>query len=198
MKFIKRIVLAVALVMTVGISAQAQFKFGVKAGIAANGLHFNKDILSTDNRCGFVGGVMTEFTVPIIGVGADLSVLYQHRTTTVNTELPDGSVRMRGDFIDIPLNLKYKLSLPGVGQFIAPFVTTGPDFSFRLSKKNLDSFINDKTCDVAWNVGLGAEIIKHIQIAASYGFGITNHASGNDALYSSHNRCWTVTAAYLF
>lgn len=198
---IKRIALLAVMALMVGIAAQAQFRFGVKAGIAANSLHLDKSTFDSGNRCGFTGGVMAEFTVPIIGVGADVSVLYQHRESSLS-ETVNGttdSKKLRGDFIDIPLNLKYKLSLPAVSRFVAPFITTGPDFSFRMSKENLQNAINDKKFDFAWNVGLGVELVRHLQVAASYGFGITNHSSNKgEALYNSKNRCWTVTAAFLF
>lgn len=196
----KRILALVALAITVCIGAQAQFKFGPKVGVAVNGLHFSEDLLKSDNRAGFVGGVMAEFTVPLIGVGADVSVLYQHRESMVGATANGIEVekKLRGDYIDIPLNFKYKLSLPAVSHIIAPFVTTGPDFSFLLSKKNLNNALSNKSFDFGWNVGLGVELISRLQVAASYGFGITNHVSGDKALYDSKNRCWTVTAAYLF
>jgi len=55
---------------------------------------------------------------------------------------------------------------------------------------------------VAWNFGFGVQLVKKVQLAASYGIGLTKSASGEDSLYvsglSSKNRFWTVTAAYMF
>jgi len=200
-KTFKRLAVFAVMALVMGIAAQAQFRFGIKAGIAANSLHFDEKTFDSSNRCGFTGGLMAEFTVPLIGVGGDVSVLYQHREAGVeyNANGVQASGKMRGDYIDIPLNFKYKLALPAVSNIVCPFVTTGPDFSFLLSKKNVNNALSNKSFDFAWNVGLGVELVRHVQIAASYGFGITNHASGEgNALYDSKNRCWTVTAAYLF
>lgn len=199
-KSLQRIVLFALMAIATGLAAQAQFRFGIKAGVAANSLHFDKSTFDASNRCGFTGGVMAEFTVPLIGIGADASVLYQYRASKVSGDVNgiETSQKMRGDYIDIPVNLKYKLALPAISNIICPFVTTGPDFSFLLSKKNVSNALSDKTFDFGWNVGLGVELVRHVQVAASYGFGITNHASGDNALYDSKNRCWTVTAAYLF
>ncbi|WP_161553806.1 outer membrane beta-barrel protein, partial [Paramuribaculum intestinale] len=106
------------------------------------------------------------------------------------------------EYIEIPLNLKWKINVPVVASIVKPFLTTGPSFSFLTSKESFREFKNKKT-DVAWNFGFGVELIKHIQVSASYGIGmtkafesvgLTNGAQNIDA----KNRYWTVTAAYLF
>ena len=195
MQSIKKILVAIALIMAVAVPASAQFRFGIKAGVTVNKLSFDKEVLKTfesDNRTGFTGGIMAEFTVPIVGIGMDASVLYANRSIEIGEEHKTRS------YIDIPLNLKYKLGLPGIGKIVTPFVTTGPDFSFLCSKKNFENSIKNKSFDFAWNFGLGVQLFNHLQVAANYGLGISNSVSGNDAMYDSKNRTWTVTAAWLF
>ncbi len=192
MKSFKKILVAIALIMAVAVPASAQFRFGIKAGATINKLSFDKEVLNSDNRTGFTGGIMAEFTAPIIGIGMDASVLYANRSIEFGDEHKTRS------YIDIPLNLKYKLGLPGIGKIVAPFVTTGPDFSFLCSKKNIENSIKNKSFDFAWNFGLGVQLFNHLQVAANYGLGISNSVSGNDAMYDSKNRTWTVTAAWLF
>lgn len=218
MKLIKKIfACAVVAIAAMSVTPQAQgagFRFGVKAGVAINELKFNKDAFHSNNRAGFTGGIMGQFTVPIIGVGADLSVLYVRRSTTAyanvdpalaNT-LPGVSsvteTKLNRDYIDIPLNFKWCINIPAVSNIISPFITTGPDFSFLLSKQNVENAWNQKKFDFAWNVGFGLQLVNKVQLAASYGFGLTKSASGDNALYDTgingKNRFWTVTAAYLF
>lgn len=197
MKSIRTIVAAVvvALGMVAVPAAQAQFRFGAKVGLNVNKLHFNKEITNSDNRAGFTGGVMMEFTAPIIGVGMDLSAMYVRRNSQF---MRDNNIEdMHNDYIDIPLNLKWKINIPLINNVFRPFLTTGPSFAFLTSKKSFDNFRNRK-CDVAWNFGFGAELLKHVQIGASYGMGL-NKATGNSAdKIEGKNRYWTVTAAYLF
>ena len=193
MKFFTKVLAAVVIAMATAVPAQAQFKWGIKAGVAVNSLKFNKDLGSTDNRAGFTGGLMADFTVPVIGLGFDASVLYASRSV----EFDNGDSKTRS-YIDIPLNLKYRIGLPVVGKVVTPFLTTGPDFSFLLSGKNMGGAIKNKTFDFAWNIGAGIEVLSHVQVADSYGFGITKSASGDNSMFSGKNRCWTVTAAYLF
>lgn len=196
MKIAKRIIIVIALVASVA-TAQAQFRFGIKAGAAINELKFNENVLNSSNRAGFTAGVMAEFTVPVIGVGGDASVMYARRSfeATVN----DKSESFNRDYINIPVNLKYKIQIPVVSKIITPFITTGPDFSILVSKKNIENAWNNKKFDTAWTVGAGVQLVNHLQIAATYGWGLSKSSSAdsNVALYGK-NRCWTVTAAYLF
>ncbi|MBR1543605.1 MAG: PorT family protein [Muribaculaceae bacterium] len=202
MKFFKHF-LVIAIVAAISAApASAQVRFGVKAGMAINKLAFNTSTFNKDNRLGFTGGVMTEIGVPIVGLCIDASLLYAHRSG----DIKDGDIQFKRDFIDIPVNIKYKFSILGSGNIIAPFVTTGPDFSILLSKKNGEdgsTTWKNKSFNTAWNIGLGLEIVKHVQIAASYSFGLNNTIEKITGLkdisaIDGKDRCWTLTAAYLF
>lgn len=199
MKLFTKLCAVVVLATAAIVPVQGQFKFGVKAGVAINSLKLSGEAFDADNRAGFTGGVMAEFTMPLVGVGCDLSVLYASRSVNFINDVngADELVKKNRSYLDIPLNLKYKLGLPGIGKIVTPFITTGPDFSILMSKKNFEGLRNRKY-DFAWNVGAGVQFINHVQIAANYGIGLTKSASGDKSLYSGKNRCWTVTAAYLF
>ncbi len=203
-RFFAAAIVAVAAIVA-AVPAQAQFKFGLKAGAAINSLKFSSTEEFTksfdkDNRAGFVGGAMIEFTVPLIGIGLDASVLYVHREAkSVVANQPN----LTRDYIDIPVNLKYKLSIPVISNVLKPFVTTGPSFAFLTSKKEIEAAFKNKSVDIAWNFGFGVELLSHVQVAASYGLGLTNTLEkigtvDNKATIEGKNRYWTVTAAYLF
>lgn len=197
---------ALALALAVIMPAMAQFRFGVRAGVNVNSLHFNEELLSSDNRAGFTGGVMAEFTVPLIGVGADLGVMYVKRNSQYMQTLADKTVateKMHSDYIEIPLNLKYKIGIPAISSLLKPYIFTGPSFAFLTSKKAINEFVEKKTCDIAWNFGLGLEFFNHLQVSASYGLGMTKalqavKVAGDAAGIEGKNRYWTVTAAWLF
>lgn len=199
MSSIKRFWL-VAIVLAVFIPASAQLKFGPRVGLAVNSLHFNKEIIDKNNRAGFTAGLQLEFTVPLIGIGGDISAMYVRR----NSEWMSGNVSQEAkkDYIEIPLNFKYKLTLPAISSIVCPYVFTGPDFAFQVSKR-LPSDVVSKKCDIGWNFGFGVELIKHLQISASYGLGLTKALEitkihTNNADIEGKNRYWTVTAAWLF
>ncbi|MBO5267508.1 MAG: porin family protein [Muribaculaceae bacterium] len=204
MTIFKRIYV-LALAVAVVMPAMAQFKIGPRVGINVNSLHFNKEIFQDDNRTGFNAGIQAEFTIPMVGLGFDASVMYVKRNAAYMSSLQGQSnpeVKLHSDYIEIPVNLKYKIGLPVVGSIITPYIFTGPSFAFLTSKKIVNDMQNKK-CDVAWNFGLGLEFIKHLQIGASYGLGMTKalqtiHATGDNAGIEGKNRYWTVTAAWLF
>lgn len=190
----------VALLMAAFIPSYAQFKIGPRLGVAINSLHFDERVMEKDNLAGFTGGLQLEFTVPLIGIGGDLSAMYVHRSAS----WMENNVRLdaKSDYIDIPLNLKYKLTLPAISAIVKPYVFTGPSFSFLVSKQIVDDF-KKKSCDIAWNFGFGVELINHLQVSASYGLGLTKtlefvHVVDNNAGIEGKNRYWTVTAAWLF
>ncbi len=201
-------ILVVAMALMMCCSASAGLRFGVKAGLNVDKLHFNKDAFNADNRTGFTGGVMGEFMIPVVNLGVDLSVMYTRMNSRDYVTVPtsDGlgvtqkEISSGKNFIELPLNIKYKLTLPAIEKIIKPYVYTGPTFAFKLGKDTWDQ-IKSKTCQVAWNVGLGIELINHLQVQASYGIGMNNvfKMTGiNTQDFKVKNNYWTVTAAWLF
>ncbi|MDE5806498.1 MAG: hypothetical protein K2H76_00140, partial [Muribaculaceae bacterium] len=90
-----KITLVMALVAICGcFQANALFRFGIKAGLNVDKFHFSEKTFGTnfdgDNRCGWTAGVMTEFTVTIVGVGIDLSVMYTRMNSEAQFKGADG------------------------------------------------------------------------------------------------------------
>lgn len=203
MKKAKYLILVALMAIFVSVPANAEFRFGVKAGLNINKLHLSNfgDNVSSDNRCGFTAGVMTEFTVPIIGIGADLSLMYTHMNERINDAGDKGSINK--NFLEIPLNLKYKFNIPVVASIIKPMVYTGPTLALKLDKSAIDD-LKTKTAQWGWNLGIGVELIKHLQISGGYTFGINNIVKKTGLVdevikdVKLKNNYWTVTAAWLF
>lgn len=175
--------------------AGSPLRFGVKAGATVNSLKFNNDLLSSSNRCGFTGGLNLQFSAPIIGVGVDASLMYTRREAQV--KVMNEASNVHSDYIEIPVLFRWNIGLPGVGKIVTPYLATGPDFSFLMSKKNAENALANKTFDFAWDFGLGLRLVDHLELGAFYGLGISNAASGDQSLHGK-NRFWTVTAAWLF
>lgn len=199
------------LIALLGIGAcNAQFRFGIKAGLNLNKIDF-KDVsnnLDGTNGVGYTLGLMTEFQVPIIGLCLDASLMYTRMNSESGIYISDAPGTLSDEtvvgknFLEIPINIKYKFTLPVVNNIIAPYIYTGPSFAIKLDKNTFD-YIKARTCQVAWNVGVGVELIKHLQVGASYGFGINNVFNKIDlgvttTEVKAKNNYWTVSAAYLF
>ena len=206
--FHKALLVALVAIFSFGY-ASADFRFGVKAGLNFSKLDLKiKDLQGAEsflkdegNRTGWMAGGMAEFTIPIVNIGADASLLYARQN------VDDNSLYENKNFLDIPINLKWKIGLPVVGKIISPIIYTGPDFLFALNKNTLKD-IESRTCEVGWNVGIGVELLRHLQIEAGYCFGLNNvvkftdkyiQDSGiNTADYKLKKNYWSLTAAYLF
>lgn len=178
-----------------GLSAQAKFGFGPKVGMNVNKLSINGGNLDTENRCGFTGGLTAEYIAPVIGIGAEISLMYAHMKTEVEGE------SVSGNFFEIPLHLKYKLGIPAISSIISPYIFTGPSVAFKLSGE--DSYGNTKKTQWGWDLGLGVELIRHLQIGAGYTFGINKLANHIYDMNTSKeikvkNNYWTITAAWMF
>nr|WP_303743083.1 porin family protein [uncultured Duncaniella sp.] len=201
MKSIKALLLL--FVMVIGASAipaQAQFKFGPKVGLTVNDFHFNKSVVDAENQTGWTAGLLAEFTVPVIGISADLSAMYVRRNTKFLEE--NEMSKDNRDYIEIPLNIKYKFGLPVVSKFLVPYVGVGPSVSFLTSRRHISDAYKNKSVDWALNFGFGVQLLSHIDLNARYGLGLTKAVtavSGADnAGIEGKNRYWTISLAYLF
>lgn len=190
------------------VSAEAKkFRWGIKAGMHVENMHFNKEFADKDNRCGFEAGVMGEYLAPL-GIGVDLSLMYSNLSTTslVYNEYGDmESKTKKGNFLSIPLHLKYRLSLPAIKNVVMPYVYTGPNAAIRLGGNS--SNFKSANAQWGWDLGLGLEVIKRLQVSAGYTFGINNVARQVFANTSTvnvvsgvkvRNNYWTINVAYLF
>ncbi len=200
MTFLKRLSILV-LTLAIVLPAAAQFRFGPRVGVCLNSLSMDKSTLDAENRAGFTGGLQAEFTIPVIGLGFDLSVMYVNRSS----KFIEGNqtTNVSSDYIEIPLNLKYKIGLPIVGKIVSPYLFTGPSVAFLTSKSAISEFAKSKKCDWSWNFGLGVQLFSHLQVSASYGLGLTKaveftNIGGEAAGIEGKNKYWTVTAAWLF
>ncbi len=199
----KSLLVALVAIFSFG-HASADFRWGIKAGLNFNNLdykNFENSITDPGNRTGWQAGLMAEFTIPIVNIGADLSLLYSRQNLNKVYDETGKEIYTNKDFIDIPLNLKWKIGLPVVGNIISPIIYTGPDFLFALNKNTISDFKENK-CEVGWNVGLGVELLKHLQVQAGYCFGLNSVAEktiGTDAQdLKVKKNYWSVSAAYLF
>ena len=205
-RFKLSLVLLVAALCT-GLSAQARFGFGPKLGMNFSEFRMSGDVLDSSNRCGFTGGVTAEYIAPALNLGFDISLMYAYQRTNVQVTDEDGvsyGKNVHGNFFEIPLHLKYVLNLPALSSVFAPYFFTGPSVAFKLGGQ--DSYFDTKKTQWGWDLGLGIQLIRKLQIGAGYTWGINKLASIVAADYVGNtgheikvkNNYWTVTAAWMF
>lgn len=186
MKKLSLVIASVMVALAFAIPASAQLRVGPKVGICINELHFNKGVLSTDNRTGFTGGVMLDGRIPLLGFAFDASLMYVRR---------DAGEAVHNDYIAIPVNLKYRFGFPVISRIVVPFLTTGPEWAYLAHHTKVEG-VDENKSNFSWNFGLGVELFSHLQVAGSYGLGLSKVYDTPEG--NGKNRFWTVTAAWLF
>lgn len=197
----KKLIGVIVLVTMIGVMpAAAQARFGVKGGVNISKVHFNKDLVKSSNFTGFNLGPMLEFNVPLLGVGMDVAVLYSRKGVDFKEEGSWTSKSFNADYIDVPLNFKWKFGLP----ILKGYFAAGPYASFRVGGDKIWKVVNNqiktKSFGAGLNFGAGVEVINHLQVGFNYELGLSNaytvdvdNQSGN-----GKNRGWSITAAFLF
>lgn len=201
-RMIVGLMFAALLLLGIG-QANAQVRLGVKGGLNIASVHFCTDVLQSDNVTGFQIGPMIEGSLPLVGLGFDAAILYAQKgleTKTVSGE----KTSLKNDYIDVPVNLKWKLGLPVMKVYLA----AGPYVGFRVGGNKIWELpgsmvdqVKTKSFSAGLNFGAGVELISHLQVGLNYGLGLTNNYSMESLSLTKSdgkNRGWSVTAAILF
>lgn len=198
-KLFTLVVLVAATLVT--IPAQAQFKFGLKGGLNLTDMSFSVDDVDVSNRAGFFIGPTAKFTLPIVGLGLDASVLYDQR----EAKLKGTDDKIKQQAINIPINLRYDI---GLGSLAAVYLAAGPQFGFNIGDKNQTLVedvsewkLNDSNFSV--NVGLGVMLLGHLQVGANYNIvcgktGEVTVIDGVEEAFRGRSNTWQISAAYYF
>ena len=192
-------VIALAAAFMFAVPAQAQLKFGVKAGLNVSKASIDKGVLSSDNRTGFFVGPMAEFTLPIVGLGVDAALLYDNKSVKVGAE--GESVSSTLHYVDIPINVKYTI---GLGSLASVYGATGPQFSYNIGNKKWNGVDLDDS-DFSWNIGAGVKLLGHLQVGYNYNIALGNTAEfkETDAMgkidkIKMKNNTHQISVAYMF
>lgn len=181
--------------LALAIPAQAQIKFGVKAGLNVSKLHLSEETFSSDNRAGFFVGPTAEFTLPLLGLGIDGSVLYNQ----FGVDSEEGTSTKKS--IEIPINLRWTV---GFSSLVGAYVAVGPQFGFNVGDRWFDEVCEFKKNTTSFNVGAGLKLLGHLQVGANYNFALKDNGkihSGDIedlATIGFKQNTWQVSVAYLF
>ena len=187
----------IAIVMTV-VPAASQVRLGVRAGITLGKLRFDRNVVDSDNRVGFNGGLLLDVGIPVVGLGIEASAMYSRR----NNRLSDGDRVFKRHYLEFPVYARYRLELPSIRRVFTPYIYTGPTFSVLFDDNSGSRFSDNKTY-LSWDVGAGADLFNHVRLSLTFGLGMTKAMEYVDKTYdggqvNGKDRHWTLSAAYLF
>ena len=217
-KIVTILLLAVAVIAAP--MAQAELRFGVKLGANVSKASANIEEFKFDGSAltNFTGGITAEW-IMIAGFGFDVSALYTAKGSSYTIgddfggfldNLAGTTLKNKVHYIEVPVNLKYKLQIPAIKKVFAPYVYLGPSFAFKVGEsveigdKSLNSNeVENSSVDYAFNLGLGFEVIEHINLSVQYGWGLNSSSDFKflDKIVdeaSVKSGAWTVTVGWMF
>ena len=209
----KFFVIAFAATMLFAGHASAQVKAGIKAGLNLTSMSLSEKMFSSENRAGFFVGPTVNFTLPVVGLALDASLLYDQRSAKMkyvddaNNELGN-TVKQKA--LNVPINVRYGL---GLGSTASIYLFAGPQFGFNVGSKDFKwtdgSSYALKSTQFSINVGLGVMLMKHLQLSANYNIalGKTGELTPGTVIKDivkgqkvdeGRINAWQISAAYLF
>mgnify|MGYP000853571860 FL=1 len=207
-KIVSLALLALSFLISAPAYADEPLKFGVKAGLNVSDFRFNSDVFDKSNQVGWFIGPTVKFTLPVVGLGMDASVLYDYRAAKLDYATMTQTVKQQE--LAIPVNVRYSI---GLGSLASVFVFGGPQIAFNIGEKeyqwNMKSTYSLKNSNFSVNLGFGVTAFKHLQVSANYNIacGKTGDATwktATDAATSvfekkgSRNSSWQLGFAYFF
>ena len=207
-KIISSALLVLSFLFSIPVHADEPLKFGVKAGLNVSDFYFDSEVFDKTNQAGWFFGPTVKFTLPVVGLGMDASVLYDYRAAKLDNATMTQKVKQQQ--IAIPVNARYSI---GLGSMASVFIFGGPQVAFNIGEKeyqwNMKSTYALKNSNFSVNLGFGVTAFKHLQVSANYNIscGKTGHATWKTATdaatsvfnkKSSRNNSWQVGVAYFF
>ena len=178
----KRILPLLLLAALTVLPAQAKiFSFGITGGI--NIIKPSGDHWKADNENGWYAGVKTKFTLPVAGLGFDLAVTYSMEKISITDPATNQVAKDKISYVSVPLNLRYDLSLPAIGNIVTPYLALGLQANYACNDFETD-WKNDNfsTKRMLWRLNLGGGVIlfKHLEVSYRYGIPLGNTIEWKD------------------
>ena len=210
-KYLSLMLLAVSMLFVQ--QANAQVKFGLKGGLSVSKITFDNDLFDSNNRTGWHIGPTLKIGLPVTGLSLDASALYEQQSSKVEDAAQQGGeTTVKRQQIVLPINARYGV---GLGSLASLYFFAGPQFGFNVgdrdfswtSKADYNNTFQLKKSSFSVNVGVGASLINHLQLSASYNIaaGKTGEAKVMKVLTKSYDsvtdgktNAWQVSVAYFF
>ncbi len=202
--------MALTVFSSVSVRADEPLKLGLKAGLNVSDFRFSSDVFDETNKAGWFFGPTVKFTLPVVGLGMDASVLYDYRSAKLDYESEKKTVKQQQ--IAVPVNVRYAIGLCSTANI---FFFAGPQVAFNVGDKDFHwmkgSSYALKKSNFSINLGFGITALRHLQVSANYNVACgktadvtwkTASQAAGGALglnrKSSRNNSWQLGVAYFF
>ena len=211
MNKLERVFLLCVVALMTTMTANAKIQLGLQGGLNVTNMSLSTDVLKESNQTGFFLGPSIRMNLPIIGVGFDISALYDQRDAQLTSKkgTTSSTKTVHHKAFNVPLNLRYNL---GLGSMASIYFAAGPQVSFALGDKDIS--ITDtrnyelRNSNFSVNVGAGISLMKHLEVGARYNVACGKTADVEDvtgavtsavkSVAKSHANAWQISLSYYF
>lgn len=203
----------VLLFCTTGLFAQLGIKMGLN--MANEVRSFNRADVSTgfksDNLTGYQIGLVYQAMPKKSGLGFEIAALISQKGSTFSDSTGIVGIIKQGykelNYVEVPLNLRYRLSLGVMGVYAFGGVYGGYSYSGKVVDEKTNTTQNETfpatadRIDYGYNFGGGLEIFKKIQLGATWSRGLKDTSKTNVGLPVSTkatNKVMSINLVYLF
>ena len=196
-----------------GLYAQLGIKAGVNIANEMNTYSISdiKAGFNSSNLTGYQIGLVYQCNFKKTGLGFEIGALLSQKGSTFSDSLNISQVIKQGyrelNYLEIPLNLRYRLKFGLIGIYGFGGIYGG----YELSGKTVDEITNNfqnvtypgfqNHLDYGYNFGAGIELFKKIQLGATFSQGLKNTSStivGLPMPAKTTNKVVSVNLVYLF
>jgi hypothetical protein len=179
--------------------ANAQLRWGAKGGVNFSRVAVEEKKLDTDGITGYhIGPVVEVMSKGLLSnIGLEAALLYTRKGFEYSGK------DFRNDYLEVPVNFKWRLNFP----LVKPFVAIGPYAGVRIGGKEqwdvIIAQIESKSFIAGMNLGLGLDIVKKLQLGMNFNWAITDNYKTLSVLQAADaitakNRTFALTAAVFF
>lgn len=202
----KRFFTLVVLLSAMTMAMQAQgVKVGIKGGLDIVNMSFDENVFKTDNKMGWFVGPTVKVSLPITGLGIDISAFYDVKKYDLTANQKTETVSQRS--VLIPVNARFNF---GIGGTAGIYVVAGPQVAFNVGDDYKDIFKDNalqetfqlKKSNFSVNLGASAYLSDHFEIGFAYNIALGSTAdvtwkNATDDI-KSKPKSWQISAAYYF
>lgn len=207
----KKITIAVLCLFMIGMTANAQLKFGIKGGLTLAKMDIEDfgDEVDMKFNTGFHIGALIALDLPM-GLEFETGLYLNQKGFKVEESFEGETIKMSivPLYIDVPLKLNYKIEAGPA----AIFFGAGPTISYGVGGKyKMEGFGEEESEDINWgdsedddfkplDLGLGLQLgvkFSKIQVSASYDMGLTDINTWEDS-YIKNKPVIGLSAAIIF
>lgn len=165
----------VALMSAMNASAQGGFRFGVMGGANFSKFCTKADDYKSGLFSAFHIGPVVEYELHVLPIAIEAGVLYTQKGANME-EAGKDALKLRSNLIELPINIKgYIFSVPAARFFII----AGPSFNFAVNTKLSDVKVDNlgdikaNPVGINLNAGIGVEVLKYLQLSATFNAAMT-------------------------